>query len=63
MSSMPKCPALKSVSFLEKVGEVLRRDSADVAVDDVPADMMRLLQQLAARESEPNQDDASPPSE
>jgi hypothetical protein len=46
MRSKPKYPQLANVVFLDKVGETLRRATADITREDLPEDILLLLRRL-----------------
>ena len=46
MHRMPKYPQLKNVVFLDKIGDTLRQATSDIAREDLPDDIQRLLRRL-----------------
>ena len=46
MYRVPKYPQLKNVVFLDKIGETLRQATSDIAREDLPDDIRRLLRRL-----------------
>ena len=46
MRRMPKYPQLKNVVFLDKIGDTLRQATSDIAREDLPDDIQRLLRML-----------------
>ena len=46
MRRIPKYPQLKNVVFLDKIGETLRQATSDVAREDLPDEIHRLLRRL-----------------
>ena len=46
MRRMPKYPQLKNVVFLDKIGDTLRQATSDIAREDLPDDIQRLLRRL-----------------
>jgi hypothetical protein len=46
MCRMPKYPQLKNVVFLDKIGDTLRQATSDIAREDLPDDIQRLLRRL-----------------
>jgi hypothetical protein len=43
---MPKYPQLKNVVFLDKIGDTLRQATSEIAREDLPDDIQRLLRRL-----------------
>jgi len=43
---MPKYPQLTNVVFLDKIGDTLRQATSDIAREDLPDDIQRLLRRL-----------------
>jgi len=46
MYRVPKYPQLKNVIFLDKIGDTLRQATSDIAREDLPDDIRRLLRRL-----------------
>ncbi len=46
MHRLPKYPQLKNVVFLDKIGDTLRQATSDIAREDLPDDIHRLLRRL-----------------
>jgi hypothetical protein len=46
MHRMPKYPQLKNVVFLDKIGDTLRQATSEIAREDLPDDIQRLLRRL-----------------
>jgi hypothetical protein len=46
MYRVPKYPQLKNVVFLDKIGDTLRQATSDIAREDLPDDIRRLLRRL-----------------
>lgn len=46
MRRKPKYPQLANVVFLDKVGETLRRATADITREELPEDILLLLRRL-----------------
>ena len=46
MHRVPKYPQLKNVVFLDKIGDTLRQATSDIAREDLPDDIQRLLRRL-----------------
>jgi hypothetical protein len=46
MRRIPKYPQLKNVVFLDKIGDTLRQATSDIAREDLPDDIQRLLRRL-----------------
>lgn len=46
MHRSSKYPQLKNVIFLDKIGDTLRRATSEIAREDLPDDIQRLLRRL-----------------
>jgi hypothetical protein len=46
MRRIPKYPQLNNVVFLDKIGETLRQATSDIAREDLPDEIHRLLRRL-----------------
>ena len=46
MHRVSKYPQVKNVVFLDKIGETLRQATSDIAREDLPEDIVRLLRRL-----------------
>ena len=50
MHRLPKYPQLKNVVFLDKIGDTLRQATSDIAREELPDDIQRLLRRLERAE-------------